>query len=62
MGEIVDLPRKHIVVSSQECVHVICITDIREIASGRTSVAEYKEPEIFAQALALIVLEYLDDR
>lgn len=62
MGEIVDLPRKQIVVAAACGAVVIGIDDVRSIAQGRASIAEFKEPEVVAQALALIVLEYLDDR
>lgn len=61
MGEIVEFPQQHIVVPTGTHVSVFAVEDVRAIASGARSIAEYQNPEILAQALAVLVLEYLND-
>ena len=42
----------HKIVRTGEKVHVICVNDIRKIATGQKSIAEFDDPESMAMALA----------
>ena len=50
----------HVVVNTGDCVHVIPMQNIRRIASGEYSIAEYEEPEIMAQCLAVLAMESIN--
>jgi hypothetical protein len=62
MAEIhqIDELMPHVVVPQSDCVEVISISDIRMIASGQVSVAEYEDPEAIAKTLATIAIRYID--
>jgi adenosylcobinamide amidohydrolase len=62
MADIIPLPQPHLVVATDAGVNVISIADIRALAHGTISIAEFTDPELFARALALIALDYLNDR
>lgn len=62
MGEVIEFPKKHVTVRCESSVNVISLDDIRSLAYGFSSIAEFQEPEKLAQALAVIALEYLNDR
>ena len=61
MCDIIDLSdnQPHIVVDAGDCVHVISVTDIRQIANGSMSLAEFGEPEGLARAMAIALIERL---
>lgn len=61
MGEVVELPRRHVTVVTNSAVNVLSVDDIRSIAYGKTSISEFENPESMAQALAVIALEYVDE-
>ena len=63
MGEIVEFPAKKtpsFSVKAKDYVSVIAADDIRDLASGSVSIAEYGEPEKLAQTLALIIMDYMN--
>lgn len=62
MAEIhnIDDHRPHIVVNDGAAVHVIGIHDIRSLADGRLSIAEFENPESMARALAALALSAID--
>lgn len=49
----------HLVVQDEDCTHVISVVSIRQIASGQASIAEFEQPEVFARALAIALIERL---
>lgn len=65
MGELVDFPVKKkepaFSVDVGDYVSVLPVQDIRDLASGAVSIAEYGEPEKLAQTLALIILDYMNE-
>lgn len=66
MGEIVEFPAKKkqpaFSVDAGDYVSVIAVDDIKALASGSVSIAEYGEPEKLAQTLALIIMDYMNEK
>lgn len=63
MGEIVEFPRKKesaFSVNAGDFVCVMMVSDVEQIALGKSSIAEYKDPEKLAQTLALIIMDYMN--
>lgn len=52
--------RPHQVVCAGKHVHVVCVDEIRRIATGQTSIAEYENPEDLAMVIAKIAIEAID--
>lgn len=65
VGELVDFPVKKtpsFSVKAKDYVSVIAVDDIKALASGAVSIAEYGEPEKLAQTLALIIMDYMNEK
>lgn len=63
MGKVVEFPAKKtpsFSVKAGDYVSVIAVDDIKALASGLVSIAEYGEPEKLAQTLALIIMDYMN--
>lgn len=62
MGEVVSIKsaKPHIVINCGSCISVICIDDIRRLANGEYSLSEFDSPDVLAQALAVMALEFLE--
>ena len=50
----------HVVVPQSDSVDIISISDIRMIASGQISIAEFDDPEGVAKTIAAIAIRYID--
>lgn len=63
MAEIsnIDDCRPHVVVNNEDRAIVIGIDKIKRIALGETSIAEFDDPELISQALALLAMEFIGD-
>lgn len=65
MGELVEFPRKKkqpaLSVNAGDYVSVLPVKDIKDLASGACSIAEYGDPEKLAQTLALIIMDYMNE-
>lgn len=64
MGEIVEFPRKKeaaFSVNAGDFVCVLMVSDVEQIALGKSSIAEYKDPEKLARAMALIIMDHLNE-
>jgi hypothetical protein len=61
MAEIKDFPQAHLVIEGLSSVDVISVRDVRNIASGSASIAEFEDPERVARALACLALGVIDD-
>ena len=63
MGEIIEFTRKKkeaFSVDAGSFVSVIAVDDIKDLASGKISIAEFVDPEKLTQTLALIILDYIN--
>jgi hypothetical protein len=47
-------------VNAGDFVSVVSVSDIKALASGKSSIAEYGDPEKLARALAVIILDYIN--
>lgn len=61
MAEIKALPVAHACVDRLDSVVVISLKDVRNIASGQCSIAEFEDPEDVARTLACIAMDTLND-
>lgn len=65
MGELVEFPRKKkdpaFSVDAGDYVSVLPVKDIEDLASGASSIAEYGDPEKLAQAMALIIMDFINE-
>jgi hypothetical protein len=62
MADIIPFARKkpHFTVNCGEFVSVISVDDVRSIADGSLSIAEFESPDFVARTMAMICLEYLN--
>ena len=60
MAEVKQLPQAHVCVDRRGSVTVISVKDIRDIASGQASIAEFDDPEDVARTLACIAMDTID--
>ena len=60
MAEVKQLPQAHVCVDRKSSVTVISVKDIRDIASGQSSIAEFEDPEDVARTLACIAMDTID--
>ena len=65
MAEILDFPRKKkapaFCVNAGDFVSVVSVSDVEALARGQSSIAEYGDPEKLARALALIIVDYINE-
>lgn len=64
MGEVIHLPRPkvpHVMVSYGGSYTLIPLSDIKGLASGDLSIAEFEDPEAIASLLAIICMSYLGE-
>lgn len=68
MGEVIPFKRKPVIEDNERCLmitfdshaNLIKVSDIEDMAYGRSSIAEYEDCERFARMLAIAVMESID--
>lgn len=60
MAKVEEFLQAHVTVDRIDSVSVISVKEVRELASGKVSIAEYKDPECVARTLACIAMDYLN--
>lgn len=58
-GEVIPMRQDYLVIDGTDNVLVVSIADIRRLANGTLSIAEFSDPELAAKCLAVALLERL---